>query len=249
MPWCATATTRSPRHLGLAEGAVVAQARGESLELTARAGRAAYAPGELERSRGEAQETDRVVGAADAVAAHEEVWAEVTVARAASTLVGDPLGPLAVLRDHDAEHHSDHLRTLAAWLDHPGAPTAAARSIHVHPNTMRYRMARIADLAGLDLDDPFGSRSACSAGWPYGSRSAADPRDSDSVASVSRPVVVVVAHELVALLVGHRLAGGDAGQALEVGLAGGAGREVQQHRRRRPDSLREAGSPPGGTCT
>ena len=33
-------------------------------------------------------------------------------------------------------------------------PTRAARSIHVHPNTMRYRMARIADLAGLDLDDP-----------------------------------------------------------------------------------------------
>jgi DNA-binding PucR family transcriptional regulator len=39
-------------------------------------------------------------------------------------------------------------------LDHPGAPAEAARAIHVHPNTMRYRMARIADLAGLDLDDP-----------------------------------------------------------------------------------------------
>ena len=132
---------------------VVAQARAESLALTARAGRPAYAPGELERSRGEAQETDRVVDPAVAVAAHEEVWAEVTIARAAGTLVGAPLGPLAVLREHDAEQHSDYLRTLAAWLDHPGAPTSAARSIHVHPNTMRYRMARIADLAGLDLDD------------------------------------------------------------------------------------------------
>ena len=133
---------------------VVAQARDEAVALTARAGRTAYGPGELERSRGEAQETDRVVGLGSSVASHEEVWAEVTVARAASTLVGDPLGPLAVLRDHDSAHHSDHLRTLAAWLDHPGAPTRAAQSIHVHPNTMRYRMARIADLAGLDLDDP-----------------------------------------------------------------------------------------------
>ena len=139
--------------------AVVAQARDEAVALTARAGRTAYAPGELERSRGEAQETDRVVGHGSpvgrgaAVVSHEEVWAEVTIARAASTLVGDPLGPLEVLRSHDAEHHSDYLRTLAAWLDHPGAPTAAAHSIHVHPNTMRYRMARIADLAGLDLDD------------------------------------------------------------------------------------------------
>ncbi|SDP51808.1 DNA-binding transcriptional regulator, PucR family [Pedococcus dokdonensis] len=133
---------------------VVAQARRESLALTARAGRTAYAPADLERSRGEAQETDRVVAPGTAVATHEQVWAEVTVARAAGALSADLLGPLAALRDHDAEHHSEHLRTLAAWLDHPGAPTAAARAIHVHPNTMRYRMARIADLAGLDLDDP-----------------------------------------------------------------------------------------------
>jgi hypothetical protein len=135
-------------------GGVVAQARRESLDLTARAGRTAYAPADLERSRTEAQEVDRVVDPRTAVASHEDLWAEVTVARAARTLTGDLLGPLAVLREHDAEHHSEHLRTLAAWLDHPGAPTAAARSIHVHPNTMRYRMARIADLAGLDLDDP-----------------------------------------------------------------------------------------------
>ena len=94
-----------------------------------------------------------MTGRGVSVASHEQVWAEVTVARAASTLTGDPLGPLAVLRDHDVRHHSDYLRTLAAWLDHPGAPSEAARSIHVHPNTMRYRMARIADLAALDLDD------------------------------------------------------------------------------------------------
>jgi DNA-binding PucR family transcriptional regulator len=65
----------------------------------------------------------------------------------------DALGPLATLREHDDQHGSDYQRTLAAWLDHPGAPTQAARAIHVHPNTMRYRMSRIADLAGLDLDD------------------------------------------------------------------------------------------------
>ena len=56
--------------------------------------------------------------------------------------------------EHDAAHATDNLRTLAAWLDHPGAPSAAARAIHVHPNTMRYRMNRVADLAGLDLEDP-----------------------------------------------------------------------------------------------
>jgi DNA-binding PucR family transcriptional regulator len=67
---------------------------------------------------------------------------------------GDLLGPVEVLREHDAAHGSDYLLTLTAWLDHPGRPTDAARAIHVHPNTMRYRMNRIADLAGLDLEDP-----------------------------------------------------------------------------------------------
>ena len=136
--------------------AVVDRARGEALELTARAGRTAHAAGELERSKVEALEVERVVGTAGgpATVVHEDVWAQVTVARAAASLRGgDVLGPLAVLAAHDRENRSDHLETLAAWLDHPGAPGRAARAIHVHPNTMRYRMNRIADLAGLDLDD------------------------------------------------------------------------------------------------
>ena len=133
---------------------VVGDVRGEGLDLTARAGRTAYAPAELERSRTESQEADRVVGADTPLATHEEVWAEVTIARAAAALPEDALGPLAALQEHDAQHGSDYLRTLAAWLDHPGAPTAAARSIHVHPNTLRYRMSRVADVAGLDLGSP-----------------------------------------------------------------------------------------------
>lgn len=123
-----------------------------SLALTARAGRPAYEPDQLPRSQKEAQETDRVLDSHCPAATHEETWAEVTVARAAAALAGELLGPLALLRRHDDEQHSDFLGTLAAWLDHPGAPTRAARSIHVHPNTLRYRMNRIIDLSGLNLD-------------------------------------------------------------------------------------------------
>jgi len=132
---------------------VVRRARDETLPLTARAGRSAHLPAHLQRSKAQAQEVDRLATPRRPVATHDQLWAEVTVARAAATLAGETLGPLAVLRRHDDEHRSDYLRTLAAWLDHPGAPTQAARSLHVHPNTMRYRMTRIADLADLDLDD------------------------------------------------------------------------------------------------
>jgi hypothetical protein len=133
---------------------VVAVAGGEDLGLTARAGRPAYRPAELERSQREALEADRAASQGDPARTHEELWAEVTVMRASSALGDDVLGPVSLLRDHDAQRGSDYVETLAAWLDHPGAPAQAARAIHVHPNTMRYRMARVADLAGLDLADP-----------------------------------------------------------------------------------------------
>lgn len=133
---------------------VVARAREEKLPLTVRAGRTAHAVGDLLRSGAEAVETVRVAPADAAYVVHEEVWAQVTVARATAALPDVALGPLQALQEHDAAHGTDYLRTLAAWLDHPGAPAAAARSIHVHPNTMRYRMQRIADLAALDLGDP-----------------------------------------------------------------------------------------------
>lgn len=42
------------------------------------------------------------------------------------------------------------LETLDAYLSHSGALERAARSLFVHPNTMRYRLRRIAELTGRD---------------------------------------------------------------------------------------------------
>ena len=44
--------------------------------------------------------------------------------------------------------------TLAADLAHPGNPRAAAARLHIHPNTFRYRLRRLADVATIDLTDP-----------------------------------------------------------------------------------------------
>jgi DNA-binding PucR family transcriptional regulator len=54
---------------------------------------------------------------------------------------------------HDQEHGTQYAATLEAHLAHPGDPRTAAASLHVHPNTFRYRLRRIAQLAPLDLDD------------------------------------------------------------------------------------------------
>ena len=46
--------------------------------------------------------------------------------------------------------------TLDAWLRHRGRTEAVAKALHVHPQTVRYRLARLRELFGNRLDDPDG---------------------------------------------------------------------------------------------
>ncbi|MGY4719157.1 PucR family transcriptional regulator [Naumannella huperziae] len=64
-------------------------------------------------------------------------------------------GPVRQLRAHDEENDTDYVATLRTYLDvQPmGIPTAAGQ-LFVHPNTVRYRLRRIQEITGLDLDDP-----------------------------------------------------------------------------------------------
>jgi hypothetical protein len=44
--------------------------------------------------------------------------------------------------------------TLAAWLTAMGDQSAAARALHVHPQTVRYRLRQLREIFGPDIDDP-----------------------------------------------------------------------------------------------
>ncbi len=44
--------------------------------------------------------------------------------------------------------------TLQAYLDGFGDIAAVAQRLHVHPNTVRYRVRRIEKLLSTSLDDP-----------------------------------------------------------------------------------------------
>jgi hypothetical protein len=46
--------------------------------------------------------------------------------------------------------------TLAAWLDAQGHVRTAAQALHVHVQTLRYRLGQLRELLGEDLDDPRG---------------------------------------------------------------------------------------------
>jgi hypothetical protein len=58
------------------------------------------------------------------------------------------------LIDYDREHHSELLKTLFAYLNEFGALEATAAKLYVHRNSLRYRLTRIAELTGWDLNDP-----------------------------------------------------------------------------------------------
>jgi hypothetical protein len=66
-------------------------------------------------------------------------------------LAADELAPLADLTDAARERV---LATLMAWLRHQGATGQAAEELHVHPQTVRYRLGRLRELFGDALDDP-----------------------------------------------------------------------------------------------
>ena len=80
---------------------------------------------------------------------------------AALLTLGDPeliedlasrrLRPLAELTPGASERLE---ATLLAWLDHQGVVKEAAEALHVHPQTVRYRVAQLRELFGEALEEP-----------------------------------------------------------------------------------------------
>jgi sugar diacid utilization regulator len=63
----------------------------------------------------------------------------------------DVLGPLL---DYDTEHRTELVQTLSVYLRHHGSHKQSARVLHLHTNTVAYRVTRIEAITGLDLSDP-----------------------------------------------------------------------------------------------
>lgn len=96
-------------------------------------------------------------GAGPSVASYAEVAAEAAVLRLLDRV--EPLwealsGPVHAMLEHDRAHGSPYAASVAAHLDAFGDTAAAARHLHVHPNTLRYRLRRARELFGVDLADP-----------------------------------------------------------------------------------------------
>ncbi|RKN38292.1 PucR family transcriptional regulator [Streptomyces hoynatensis] len=123
-----------------------------TLGLSAAVDSAEGLPGALE----EARHARRVAAAGPGAvrgAGHEELASHVLllpfvpedVRRAFTSRLLEPL------REYDRAHHSDLLATLEAFLEADGSWTRCAARLHLHVNTLRYRIGRIEQLTGRAL--------------------------------------------------------------------------------------------------
>jgi hypothetical protein len=69
----------------------------------------------------------------------------------AADLAHSALAPLEALPAGSSERLRE---TLAAWLDAQGHARTAAETLHVHVQTLRYRLGRLREVFGDALDDP-----------------------------------------------------------------------------------------------
>jgi DNA-binding PucR family transcriptional regulator len=147
MSWVRGVVTALDRELALSLRAVVA------VPLAGLSG-VAQARAEVDRVFDSAQ---RHPGAIAAVTSLDEARTTVLLDEIVSQIAGQPrlIDPrLLTLREYDDAHDGCLVQTLSAYLDCFGDIAAAAAGLHVHPNTVRYRVRRIEKVLGTALEDP-----------------------------------------------------------------------------------------------
>ena len=90
----------------------------------------------------------RAIGYRSELALYDTIQA-VRQSPARERLLNEILAPLEI---YDRHHGTELTETLAVFLRENGNAVQAARRLAVHRNTLNYRLQRISDISGLDLD-------------------------------------------------------------------------------------------------
>jgi DNA-binding PucR family transcriptional regulator len=114
---------------------------------------------EVPRSKREAEETLRALrsGSGRAIATIEQVRLPALLARFAEgaskdrDIYQEKIEPLLI---SDRASGTSYVDALRAFFDCFGDYTAAAARLHIHPNTLRYRLRRAQEIAHVRLDEP-----------------------------------------------------------------------------------------------
>jgi DNA-binding PucR family transcriptional regulator len=116
-------------------------------------------PSEFPRSYREAQvalKVQRAIGAPRPITSFDQlgiysVLADVEDTGALERFAGDWL---SALLQYDAQHNAELVSTLASYVEHGANSASTAIALSVHRNTLKYRLQRVREISGHDLNDP-----------------------------------------------------------------------------------------------
>jgi DNA-binding PucR family transcriptional regulator len=145
--------------LALTRKTVAAARAALGLEVQAAVGSRVESLARVPDSRAEA---DRVLDAMSRdldrdVATISDVRSRVLISETLAQLRADPSlrdPRVSRLVEYDRAGGADLVHSLLAYLEAFGDARAAAERLHIHPNTLRYRVRRAAAVSGIDLSDP-----------------------------------------------------------------------------------------------
>jgi sugar diacid utilization regulator len=122
-------------------------------------GRTCGHPRDLPRSHREAQlalRVRRVVGRDAPITQFDDLGifgllSDIDDAAAVERFAREWLGSLLA---YDERHHAELVATLARYLERGGSSVNTANALSVHRNTLKYRLRRVREVSGHDLNDP-----------------------------------------------------------------------------------------------
>lgn len=161
--WALVPTPRTharERTLEVARKIVTSVERAFRVELTAAIGSSVSSLSEVPQSRRSAEWALRILArraGAEVVVHIDEVQAHTVLLELLELAADRPSliqGKVQAIVAHDREHGTSYTETLRAYLDASRDVLAAATCLGIHPNTLRYRVRRVAEVFGMDLADP-----------------------------------------------------------------------------------------------
>jgi hypothetical protein len=110
--------------------------------------------GDLRVAARDAEELARLASdRPEGVALAEASWHELLLQRIQRCAAEVGHNPLLSLLAYDSQQGTDLTRSLTLWLCGGGDTATAAQALHVHVNTLRYRIRRASQICGVDLTD------------------------------------------------------------------------------------------------
>jgi sugar diacid utilization regulator len=140
----------------IANESMIQAARTLGVELRGGIGHQIAPGGDLRLARQSAQDCLASASAANPLVLFEEIHDKTLIRdvdRFVGTWHGGPNRAYLALKEHDEAHGTEYLLTLRYLFDAFGGATVVADRLHIHVNTVRYRIRRIVEICDVDLHD------------------------------------------------------------------------------------------------